>query len=248
MLSYPQELIRSGRVLFSVRGLFMYALILVGTLLVWQHRPQGPFVDPAWNRLWSGAGLAVALAGLGLRILVQGYAALGTSGRVLKAAEAAELNTTGPYSLVRNPLYVGRILNFTGIAMLTGLWGYAAVVFLLGILVYERISLYEEAFLVEKFGDAHRQWAAEVPALLPRLHGWVRPKYPFWWRRMIWRESNKLFQLAGAIVLFHFARHGFSADPAVVGAVWLKAAVAVPALWAVLLLFRHGTRYFSDLS
>jgi hypothetical protein len=125
------------------------------------------------------------------------------------AAEASELNTTGPYSLVRNPLYVGRILNFTGLAMLSGSWVFGAIVFLISVLIYERISIYEEEFLREKFGAAHAEWAKDVPALLPRLHGWVKPKYPFWWKRMIWREQNKLFLLATTVFLTWFARLGF---------------------------------------
>ena len=66
-----------------------------------------------------------------MRVFTSGWAALGTSGRAKVAAEASELNTTGPYSLVRNPLYVGRILNFTGLAMLSGSWVFGAIVFLL---------------------------------------------------------------------------------------------------------------------
>ena len=35
-----------------------------------------------------------------------------------------------------------------------------------------------------------------------------------WWKRMIWREQNKLFLLATAVALYAFARAGF--DPAAV--------------------------------
>ena len=87
---------------------------------------------------------------------------------------------------------------------------------LLAILVYERISVYEEEFLRGKFGAAHTAWATSVPALLPRLSGWVKPKYPFWWKRMIWREQNKLFLLVTTVFLTWFARLGF--DPAALDA------------------------------
>jgi protein-S-isoprenylcysteine O-methyltransferase Ste14 len=211
---YQHEMARSGRRLFFIRGLYIYTVIAIGTLIVWQTGLEGPFADPFWNCAWFWLSLVVAGAGALVRVITSGFAALGTSGRAKVAAEAAELNTTGPYSLVRNPLYVGRILNFTGLAMLTGSWVYGAIVFLLAILVYERISVYEEEFLREKFGKAHAEWAKDVPALLPRLKGWVKPKYPFWWKRMIWREQNKLFLLATAVALYAFARAGF--DPAAV--------------------------------
>jgi protein-S-isoprenylcysteine O-methyltransferase Ste14 len=206
---YQHELARSGKKLFFVRGLYIYTIIAIGTVLVWKTGISGPFEAEAANQLWFWASLGVAGAGALVRVITSGFAALGTSGRAKVAAEASELNTTGPYSLVRNPLYVGRILNFTGIAMLTGSWVFGALVFLMAVLIYERISIYEEEFLREKFGEAHAKWAKDVPALMPRLSGWVKPKYDFWWKRMIWREQNKLFLLATAIFLYWFARHGF---------------------------------------
>ena len=129
---------------------------------------------------------------------------------------------------MRNPLYVGRILNFTGLAMLSGSWVFGALVFLLAILVYERISVYEEEYLRDKFGEAHAAWAANVPALLPRLTGWVSPKYPFWWKRMIWREQNKLFLLATGVFLTWFARTGF--DVAALNGNWVMAYAALVVL------------------
>jgi len=188
------------------------------------------------------------MLGATIRVVTSGFAALGTSGRAKVAAEASELNTTGPYSLVRNPLYVGRILNFTGLAMLTGSWVYGVIVFLLAILIYERISVYEEEYLRSKFGDTHKRWAATVPGMLPRLAGWVKPKYPFWWRRMLWREQNKLFLLATAVVLYYLARRDFET-----GAIpadhlpWLYAYAAL-----VLVRFAIGglkmSGHFRDLS
>lgn len=206
---YQHELARSGKRLFFVRGTYIYIIIAISTLIALVTRDIGPFADSALDCAWFWFSLGVASLGAIVRVFTSGWAALGTSGRAKVAAEASELNTTGPYSLVRNPLYVGRILNFTGLAMLSGSWVFGAIVFLLAILIYERISVYEEEYLREKFGQAHADWARDVPALLPRLHGWVSPKYPFWWKRMIWREQNKLFLLATCVFLTWFARLGF---------------------------------------
>ncbi|WP_136163834.1 methyltransferase family protein [Sphingomonas flavalba] len=245
---YQQEMARSGKRLFFVRGLYIYTIIAVGAVIVWCTGISGPFADAQANCAWFWLAFAVAASGALVRVVTSGFAALGTSGRAKVAAEAMELNTTGPYSLVRNPLYVGRILNFTGIAMLTGSWVYGAIVFLLAILVYERISVYEEEYLRDKFGAAHTAWAKDVPALLPRLHGWVKPKYPFWWRRMIWREQNKLFLLATAIALYAFARVGF--DPAAVPAhqiPWFKAYGALVVVRFIIGGMKMGG-FFKDLS
>lgn len=206
---YQHEMARSGKKLFFIRGTYIYTIIAISTLTAWCYKDLGPFSSDDADRGWFWLSLAVASAGALVRIFTSGWAALGTSGRAKVAAEASELNTTGPYSLVRNPLYVGRILNFTGLAMLSGSWVFGAITFLASVLVYERISVYEEEFLRGKFGDAHAIWAKDVPALLPRLHGWVSPKYPFWWKRMIWREQNKLFLLATGVFLTWLARHNF---------------------------------------
>lgn len=206
---YQDELARSGKRLFFIRGTYIYAIIAISTLIAWCSRDVGPFADAATDCAWFWVSLGVASAGALVRVITSGFAALGTSGRAKVAAEASELNTTGPYSLVRNPLYLGRILNFTGLAMLSGSWVFGAIVFLLAILVYERISVYEEEYLRDKFGASHAEWAKSVPALLPRLSGWQAPKYPFWWKRMIWREQNKLFLLAATVFLTWFARVDF---------------------------------------
>ncbi len=209
----PQENAdRLGYYLFFFRGLYIYLTIAAATLIALLTRDPGPFADPAADRVWVWASIGVACAGALIRIVTSGFAALGTSGRVKRAPEAAELNTTGPYSLVRNPLYVGRIVNYTGLAMLSGNVIFTVVVFVLSVIIYMRISRYEAAFLESKFGAQFEKWAAETPLLFPRLTGWVKPKYAFWWKRMIWREQHKLFQLAVGVFLAWFARRGFSID------------------------------------
>ena len=206
---YQNELARFGKKLFVIRGVYIYATIILGAAIAWVSKDIGPFADPETDKLWFWASLAVASLGALIRVKTSGHAALGTSGRVKAAAEAAELNTTGPYSLVRNPLYVGRIINYTGIAMLSGSWVFAVIVLLLSILIYERVSVYEEEFLIGKFGDSHREWAARVPMLWPKLTGWVKPKYKFWWKRMIWRERQKVFLLGTAVFVNWLARYDF---------------------------------------
>lgn len=245
---YQQEMARSGKALFAIRGLYIYTIVAIGVLIAFLSGRLGPFANDRCNWAWFAASLAVALSGAIIRIVTSGYAALGTSGNTKKGAVAAELNTTGPYSLVRNPLYLGRILNFTGLAMLSGSWAYGAIVFLLAILVYERISVYEEEFLKQTFGEAHAKWAAEVPALTPRLHGWMKPKYQFWWRRALWRENKKLFTLATALILYDFARRAFSPSLLPADMTWYYAYAGVVAIELVFRALRHFTNYFSDLS
>jgi protein-S-isoprenylcysteine O-methyltransferase Ste14 len=204
------DLARSGEALFKVRGKFLKYVILAGAVVAYFHGSAGPFASAIANQAWFWLSFGVALAGALVRIVTSGHAALGTSGVTKDAPLAAELNTTGPYSLVRNPLYLGRIVNFTGIAMLSGSWVYGALVLLVSILVYERISLYEERFIRKEFGDAAIDaWAVDVPFLFPRFRGWTKPKHPFWVRRCIKREEKKVMFLISAVALYDLAHHGF---------------------------------------
>lgn len=254
---YQNELARSGHALFKVRGGYLITVVIIGAVIAYCSGKLGPFASDAANQAWFGVSFGIAAVGALIRIITSGYAAPGTSGVAKDAAVAAELNTTGPYSLVRNPLYLGRILNFTGIAMMSGSWVYGALTLLISVLVYERISVYEEEFLRKEFGEAHARWAAEVPFLLPRLHGWVKPKYPFWVRRSIKREDKKVFLLitavvlndvANSVVLDDLSRHDFvigswSALPTLY---YVYAVIAL--IYVLLRALRHFTKTFDGIS
>jgi protein-S-isoprenylcysteine O-methyltransferase Ste14 len=235
------ELARSGEALFKVRGKFLKYVGILSIAVAYFHGASGPFISASANTAWFLAAFGVAAGGALFRIVTSGHAALGTSGSNKVGAVAAQLNTTGPYSLVRNPLYLGRILNFTGIAMLSGSWVCGALTFLVSILVYERISVYEEEFLREEFGEAHSEWAEEVPFLMPRFRGWKKPKYPFWIRRCIKREEKKIIWLLTVVAACDFAQRGFDPSQLPDNLVWYY-------IWAGGLLTymaSRGLRYFT---
>lgn len=124
---------------------------------------------PTATSLFFGALLA--LAGESVRLWAIGYTGEPTRSQEL---DAPELVTSGPYALVRNPLYLGNLLN--GMAVATAavgglatevaalLW-LGAAAFLGGI--YHNIILLEQEFLEEQFGQEYREYCASVPALLP---------------------------------------------------------------------------------
>jgi protein-S-isoprenylcysteine O-methyltransferase Ste14 len=86
--------------------------------------------------------------------------------RVIKGHE---LVTQGPYSIVRNPIYLGMfgLILATGLA-LSRWWALlsAVVIFLIGNRIRIRA---EEQLLRETFGPQFDAYAGRVPAFLPRL-------------------------------------------------------------------------------
>jgi protein-S-isoprenylcysteine O-methyltransferase Ste14 len=145
--------------------------------------------------IWSFFCLAVSLLGLGVRLLTAGFIPYGTSGLNTKAQAAVSLNTTGIYSVVRHPLYLGNFFIWLGVALFPATWWFVLLIAGLFGFFYERIMLAEERFLEEKFGDEFREWAAATPAFLPRMDHWRRAALTFSLKTAIKREYNAFFAL-----------------------------------------------------
>ena len=78
------------------------------------------------------------------------------------------LTTTGPYSLVRNPIYVGNILMCLGAIITSELLWLVPIALLYWFTIYSLVVRYEERHLLEKYGEPYRRYLAEVPRWLPR--------------------------------------------------------------------------------
>lgn len=191
-----------------------------------------PFGSHALDLGWEIACFLVSMAGLGVRVFTIGTAAPGTSGRNTRGQKAMSLNTTGPYSVVRHPLYLGNYLIALGLSCFTWTWFLPAIVTLAALLYYERIAAREEQYLEERFGDAFRRWASAVPALMPALGRYQAPALAFSWRRALSREFYAVGELAVAFFVMDVAE-----DFTVTGR------LAVDPLWATVLVL--GVTFFT---
>jgi protein-S-isoprenylcysteine O-methyltransferase Ste14 len=112
-------------------------------------------------------GIAAGLTAAGLLFTVWARAYLGTnwSGTVT-IKEGHELITSGPYALVRHPIYTGLLLAFVGSAMAIGEWR-AVLAFAVASLALWRKLWLEERWMHERFGEAYQAYCRRVPALMP---------------------------------------------------------------------------------
>lgn len=83
-----------------------------------------------------------------------------------KTREGPHVITTGVFSIVRHPIYLGSILLYLGFILLT-LSLLSVLVWILIIVFYYMISLYEEKLLVQRFGSAYEEYKKKVPMLFP---------------------------------------------------------------------------------
>ncbi|MEJ2412868.1 MAG: isoprenylcysteine carboxylmethyltransferase family protein [Anaerolineales bacterium] len=121
---------------------------------------------PFWVRT-----LGVVLALVCLIWIWWVFRALGDniSGKV-PTGESQELIVSGPYRLVRHPLYAGALLGLFSFSLILENW-LILVFTVLGVLAFRLLVIpEEEAQLLESFGEEYESYQARTGALLP----WIR--------------------------------------------------------------------------
>ncbi len=207
-MALKEELQQQGNTLFKYRGILPLIIILPAWALAIHHdmeavAPAGSF----WETAYPFVCLLVTLLGLFIRIYTVGHTPANTSGRNTEEQVADVVNTTGIYSIVRHPLYVGNFLMWLGVAMLTYHFWFVAVFVLLYWIYYERIMFAEEQFLTAKFHEKYLQWAAKTPAFLPDLRLWQPPALPFSYKKVLKKEKNSVLYIFIVFFLFITVPH-----------------------------------------
>ncbi len=136
------------------------------------------FAQPVLTLMIPGVGLL--LIGEYIRIWAVSHAGGATRTRDVGAPF---LCTSGPYSRVRNPLYIGNLMMFSGIVLIAGspnlplMLGVTVTFF---IVQYSLIVSLEEETLIGIFGEPYAIYRKNVRALLPRLTAWkdAEPREP----------------------------------------------------------------------
>jgi protein-S-isoprenylcysteine O-methyltransferase Ste14 len=153
---------------------------------------QYPIRSRAADLTWEIGCLLLALGGWAIRVYTIGVAAPGTSGRNTRRQKADHLNTTGPYSVVRHPLYLANSVVALALALFSHTWLMPAIVLVVAPAFYARIARREEQYLHERFGTQFDQWAARVPGTVPALGRFVAAERPFDWGRVVRHELYSL--------------------------------------------------------
>ena len=188
-----EEFDRSGNWLFKGRSYFPLVLYVMAAAVIGFEQDSH---FPLFNHTFAWICVAISIIGLIIRAITIGYTPRGTSGRNTKEGQVAEvLNSTGIYSTVRHPLYLGNFFMWLGIIMYVGNHWFTLVCCLIYWIYYERIMFAEEFFLRGKFGQVYLDWAAKTPAFWPSIGKWVSPSWNFSLKNVLKREYNGFFAI-----------------------------------------------------
>ena len=130
--------------------------ILIGKDIVMGNKPHELAISTELS--WYAVAWArFVLAGVWIRLWARGHFA------------REGLFTTGPYALVRHPLYLGSLMIVVGVLFQLNGWVNWVIILPLFSLFHGIAIIYEERTLASRFGFIWSSYASRVPSLVPSL-------------------------------------------------------------------------------
>src|ERR1039457_1916347 len=146
------------------------ALLTCAVALLWLPSVPFPLLGKRFLPLsawcfWSGSAITAG----GLLFAVWARRHLGKNwSQAVTVKEGHELITSGPYALVRHPIYTGLLLAFVGSAVARGEWrGLLASALVFGAL-WHKLRL-EEKWMRVQFGEPYEAYSRQVAAVVPYI-------------------------------------------------------------------------------
>lgn len=174
------------RIAISLIG---FTSLVVFNLFVRRTIPHNPF------DLTSGA-VCAALALMAIGLAIRSWSA-GTLNK------SRELTMHGPYSITRNPLYIGSFLMMFAFCILCKDWPTLLFVAIPMTFLYRLQVLFEEKRLSNLFPEQWPTYYKTVPRFIPR---WINKKTFQGWSRFEWTRNREyktlLASLAGLLGIF----------------------------------------------
>ncbi len=236
---------KSGNTLFRHRGQIPVILFIVAVPVVYFTKDNS--LSGRSQMLLTVFSVFLSTLGFFIRAIAIATTPKGTSGRNTKEGQVAEsLNTTGIYSMIRHPLYLGNYLMWIGIVLYTFNFWFVLVVSLLFWLYYERIMFAEERFLERKFGNDYMEWASQTPAFLPGFGKFKKNTVPFSTKSILRREYSGLLATVVGFTFIDDLRKYFTNGQFEWDTPWHIALLATLFIALVLRSLKHYTRVLNE--
>lgn len=140
-------------------AILSFIIIMTGFLFAFRNLyPRNPFLDDALDFL----GFIVLLTGVLLRMAARGH-------KKSHSQRSEKLVTSGPYTLVRNPMYLGSFLMGAGFILMVWPWWSLPLFAALFYARFTRQIIKEEAYLLKIGDEGYARYCKRVPRIFPSL-------------------------------------------------------------------------------
>jgi len=151
----------ASRIVRALAFLVAIALLMMGRIpLPWLYRPILP---EGLATFWLGA--AVTVAGLAFAVWARHHLGANWS-RSVTIKQDHQLIVSGPYALVRHPIYTGILTGFLGSAIAEGQVRSVIAFALVSGALWYKLRM-EEKWMRGQFGETYEAYASHVAALVP---------------------------------------------------------------------------------
>jgi hypothetical protein len=220
-MALVHEFENSGNWLFRRRSWLPVFMVAAGIFMMYIGNRQAIIFDMRDEIIF----LSVSLLGQLIRIFTVGFAPRNTSGRnTVNGQIADELNTTGIYSLIRHPLYLGNFFMWLGPVLFLRSVGFSIVFFLLYWIYYDK-------------------WSEKVASIIPWSFRYIPSTLPFSVRNVLKREYNSFVNIFVIFLLLDLFRNLFLTETFFFTQMWLYLTIGSAAIWLIVRTIHKSTKW-----
>lgn len=244
----PQKILEnSGNQLFRYRGQIPLILVALAIVVIYFNHKLTFFQEVFGKNLTIGLSSTFILFGHLIRSIVVGLRGIHTSGQNRHEQVAEILNTTGLYSIVRHPLYMGNFIIWIGVFIWLGdLWFllFGCIFFFM---LYLPIMKLENAFLEKKFGQTYLDWSDKTPAFIPNISLFQKSGKTFS-IKLVWKnEYPGIISSLSSLWLISLLRLVFTEEKLTISISLTLFAVLIIIFGLTSRYLKHKTKFFPKM-
>jgi protein-S-isoprenylcysteine O-methyltransferase Ste14 len=144
----------------GIQGFLIFAAIIATILFFKFLLPKRQ--DGILKAFLDIGGIILVMSGFLLRIASRGY-------KAQHSANSQTLVDSGPYALMRNPMYLGTLLIGVGVSLIIFTWWVCLVFGFIFLVIYIPQIKKEEKVLLERFGEQYQHYCQVTPRFFPNF-------------------------------------------------------------------------------
>ena len=164
--------------------------LAVITGAIYFYAPRFYSCSPALNNILDFIGVLMILKGNLLRMWARGH-------KKVFSDNSGRLVVTGPYTLTRNPMYLGTFLMGSGFVLVAWAWWVWPVFAVVFYMRFKRQIAHEEEILEKAFGPEYKAYCQRTPRFFPSVQQSLKAR----WKEIFnWSEVLSTKEVRGLMI------------------------------------------------